>query len=99
MPLKLTFKIIDSNELEAVMAFSGDFNYKPFNARATMTDTNRTAVDTMTGMRGDMLDEVQAWCLLNNCGSQYEIIKNFGGYPLFGFDTEEKLAFLMVRWA
>ena len=90
MSLRLTFKIIDSNE------FAGDFDYKPFNVRATMTDhSGRT--DTMTEMRGFMIDEVQVWCLLNNCGSQYQFNKS--GYPLFGFDTEEQLALFLLRWA
>ena len=86
--LKLTFKIIDTNE------FAGDFDYKPFNVRATMTD-HSGRVDTMTEMRGFMIDEVQVWCWLNNCGSQY----HFGGYPIFGFDTEEQLALFLLRWA
>ena len=86
MSLRLTFKIIDSNE------FAGDFDYKPFNVRATMTD------HTMTEMRGSMIDEVQVWCLLNNCGSQYQYVPNIG-YPIFGFDTEEQLALFLLRWA
>jgi len=92
MSLKLTFKIVNSNE------FAGDFDYKPFNVRATMTDhSGRT--DTMTEMRGFMIDEVQVWCLLNNCGSQYQYVPNFGGHPIFGFDTEEQLALFLLRWA
>jgi len=90
MSLRLTFKIIDSNEL------AGDFDYKPFNVRATMTD-HSGRVDTMTEMRSNMIDEVQVWCLLNNCGSQYHT--NYYSYPFFGFDTEEQLALFLLRWA
>jgi len=92
MSLRLTFKIINSNEL------AGDFDYKPFNVRATITDINRPQVDTMTGMRSNMIDEVAAWCKENNCGVQWGDT-NYYGYPLFGFDTEEQLALFLLRWA
>jgi hypothetical protein len=95
MSLKLTFKIIAKNEL------AGDFDYKPYNVRATMTDY-RNFVDTLTGMRSTMIDEVEVWCKENNCGVRYDEYVNLSLYtfkPSFGFDTEEQLALFMLRWA
>jgi len=72
---------------------------KPYNVRATMTDIYRPQVDTMTGMRFNMINEVAAWCKENNCGVQYDEYANKSLTPAFGFDTEEQLALFLLRWA
>jgi len=95
MSLKLTFKMIT----EDTIYFQDVKLPKPYNVRAAMTHIRVSEVDTMTGMRGGIIDEVAEWCKENNCGVQYDEYANKSLTPAFGFDTEEQLALFMLRWA
>jgi hypothetical protein len=95
MSLRLTFKIITDSDNPVYKDLK---LIKPFNVRGTMTDHSGT-VDTMTGMHGTMIDEVEVWCWQNNCGRRYNEFNTAYGQPAFGFDTEEQLAYFMLRWA
>lgn len=94
MSLKLTFKMITEDN----PYFQDAKLPKPYNVRGTMTDINRPQVDTMTGMRSYMIDEVAEWVKENNCGVQYDEYDNKSLTPAFGFDTEEELALFLLRW-
>ena len=95
MTLRLTFTVINDKNIHK---FFGNRKFdKPHNVRGFMT--NQLGADTLTGLRSTMVDEVEAWCKETGCGIRYDEYATGYGHPAFGFDTEEKLAFFMLRWA
>lgn len=96
MALRLSFSIIKDDTTRPFFLNIMKMD-KPHIVRGFMTDER--GVDTLTGLRSTMVDEVEAWCKENNCGIRYDEYAAGYGHPAFGFDTEEQLAFFMLRWA